>query len=231
MPMTRTFMKIYAILGAPLSVWFILNSSRIHPAYGMTLRRRLWLGWRMMWNNFRIPSGTTFKAHLAMALKILEVAPEVDGDVVECGTWKGGSAANLSLVCRIARRQLRIYDSFEGLPPGDPRDRQSAGYRKGDYCGTLEEVRNNIARHGALEVCQLIPGWFADTLPDLSRPVVLAFLDVDLEASLDTCVKYIWPRLTPQGYLFTDECVGRIMWLFSSPNAGGGKISARIPPA
>jgi hypothetical protein len=41
----------------------------------------------------------------------------------------------------------------------------------------------------------------------LNSPVVLAFLDVDLEASLDTCVKNIWPNLTEQGFIFTDECV------------------------
>jgi O-methyltransferase len=207
--MSRTMMKMYAILGAPLSVLFILNSSKIHPAYGMTLVKRVWLGWRMMWNNLRIRSGTSFKAHLAMALKILETPPEVEGDIVECGTWKGGSAANLSLVCRITNRKLRVYDSFQGLPEGDPRDRQASGYKKGDFCGTLEEVKRNIQRYGALESCEFIPGWFSDTLPQLSRPVLLAFLDVDLEASLDTCVKCIWPHLTSQGYIFTDECVGQ----------------------
>jgi hypothetical protein len=31
---------------------------------------------------------------------------------------------------------------------------------------------------------------------------------VDLEASLHTCVRYIWPNLAEQGYIFIDECVG-----------------------
>ncbi len=144
-----------------------------------------------------------------MALKILEVSPDVEGDVIECGTWKGGSAANLSLVCRITNRKLRICDSFQGLPEGDPRDRQASGYKKGDFCGTLVEVKRNIQRYGAIESCEFVQGWFSDTLPHLSRPVLLAFLDVDLEASLDTCVKCIWPLLTSAGYIFTDECVGQ----------------------
>jgi O-methyltransferase len=198
-------MKAYYLVTVPLSVVFILWSSRIHPAYRMTFFRKCGLGLRMFWNRHRIQTGTSFKSHLAMALKILEAAPDVPGDVLECGTWKGGSAANLSLVCRIAGRRLRIYDSFQGLPAGTPGDRQASNYEPGSYRGALDEVRANIARYGAIECCQFIPGWFEDTLPRLDAPVLLAFLDVDLEASLDVCVRSIWPRLVEKGYIFIDE--------------------------
>ncbi len=33
-------------------------------------------------------------------------------------------------------------------------------------------------------------------------------MDVDLEASLDTCVRNIWPKLVDKGYIFIDEVVG-----------------------
>ena len=204
----RFRMKLHAIAVAPISILFILSSAKIHPAYRMTLMRRLKLGMKMLLNNLRIPTGTSFKAHLAMALKILETPPETEGDVVECGTWKGGSAANLSLVCKRVGRKLVICDSFEGLPEGDPRDNEAKFYKKGDYSGTLEEVKANLARYGAIECCEFNRGWFSDTLPKLNRPILLAFLDVDLEASLETCVRNIWPLLVPHGYIFTDECVG-----------------------
>ena len=162
----------------------------------------------MLFNNLRIPTGTSFKSHLAMALKILETPPEVEGDIVECGTWKGGSAANLSLVCKLVERKLLVYDSFEGLPEGDPKDNEAKGYKKGDYCGTLEEVMSNLTKYGALECCEFKRGWFSETLPKIDRPILLAFLDVDLEASLETCVRHIWQHLVPNGYIFIDECVG-----------------------
>ena len=177
----------------------------MHPAYRMTLRRKLVLGFRMFWNTLRIPTGTSFKSHLVMALKLFEMSPDVKGDVIECGTWKGGSAANLSLACRIAGRRLKIYDSFAGLPEGATDDREAPSYKKGDYAGSLNEVRQNIQRHGAIECCEFVVGWFDDTLPKLDSPIVLAFLDVDLEHSLDTCVRNIWPNLVHDGYVFTDE--------------------------
>lgn len=162
----------------------------------------------MFINTRRIPTATTYKAHLVMALKLLELAPDVPGCVVECGAWKGGSTANLSLICRIVGRKLYVFDSFEGLPPGEWGDREAAGYQAGDYAGSLAEVQQNISRYGAVEVCQFVPGWFKDTLPKFDQPIALAFLDVDLEASLHTCVKELWPQLIDGGYIFTDECTG-----------------------
>jgi O-methyltransferase len=105
-------------------------------------------------------------------------------------------------------RRLKIFDSFEGLPAGEAGDREARYYRSGDYCGALEEVRRNIGRYGAIETCEFLQGWFKDTLPQLRSPVLLAFLDVDLEASLHTCVRNIWPNLIEEGYIFIDECVG-----------------------
>src|SRR6202789_925250 len=200
--------SVYYVLSMPFSIMAILKSRRIHPAYKVTGWKKLCLGIRFFLNGIRIPTGTTYKTHLAMALKLFETPPEVAGDVIECGTWKGWSATSLSLGCRIVGRKLRIFDSFEGLPEGDALDREAKLYKRGDWAGTLDEVRANIGRYGAPECCEYVRGWFRDTLPKLSSPVVLAFLDVDLEASLDTCVRHIYPNLTPAGHIFIDEVTG-----------------------
>jgi O-methyltransferase len=169
-------MKIYFLLSVPLSIAFILNSKSIHKSYRMSMCRKFKLGFKMFLNNIRIPSASSFKGHLAMALKILETPPDIPGDIIECGSWKGGSTANLSLVCKIVGRKLRVYDSFEGLPEVEAGDREAKGYKKGDYCGTLDEVKLNIKRYGAIECCEFIKGWFSDTLPGLDSPILLAFL-------------------------------------------------------
>jgi len=66
-------------------------------------------------------------------------------------------------------------------------------------------VRDNIRRYGALECCEFIPGWFENSLPGLRGPILLAFLDVDLEDSLLICVRHVWPALVDAGYVFLDE--------------------------
>jgi O-methyltransferase len=203
----KLLLRVRYALDAPFSICAILGSSRIHPAYRMGFFRRLALGLKMLVNTMRVPTATSYKSHLAMALKLFELPPEEKGDVLECGTWQGGSATNLSLACRIVGRKLLVFDSFEGLPAAVPGDREAVWYKPGDYAGPLEVVRRNIGRYGALEVCEFVKGWYEDTLPSLDRPIVLAFVDVDLEASLHTCVKAIWPCLTEHGHLFIDEAM------------------------
>ncbi|WP_319434744.1 TylF/MycF/NovP-related O-methyltransferase [Mycobacterium sp. RTGN5] len=198
-------LRIYYILSAPIAIFFILNSRTIHPSYRLGFLKKMTLGARMFWNTVRISTGTSYKTHLAMSLKILETPPSVPGSILECGTWKGGSAANLSLICDLTGRTLKIYDSFEGLPKANDLDRLSQYYSEGDYSGSLGEVRRNLERFGAVNRCEFIQGWFDDTLPALDEPVLLAFIDVDLEASLDTCVRYIWPHLVDDGFIFIDE--------------------------
>ncbi len=185
----------------------MLWNPRIHPAYGLTWRRKVQLAYRIRRTTKGVTTGTSYKAHLAMASKLLEIPPDVKGAVVECGCWLGGSTANLSLVCDIADRDLIVYDSFEGLPPPEDNDLYAKDEATGMLKGELELVRDNVRRFGAVDRCQFRKGWFSDTLPSHTEPVVLAFLDVDWQASLDDCITNLWPHLTDGGYVFIDEFV------------------------
>jgi hypothetical protein len=197
----------YHAWSLPFVVMSLFYNRRRHRAYGATLPKLYRLARRIRRNTKKLETGTSYKAHLAMAAKLLEIPPGTKGVVVECGCWVGGSAVNLSLVCDLVDRDLIIYDSFEGLPAAEPNDRHARPEAQGMLRGDLETVRENIRRFGALERCQFRKGWFRDTLPAHSEPIVLCFLDVDYEASLHDCVVNLWPHLTPKGYVFIDEYV------------------------
>lgn len=199
--------QLYDTVSLPLAVVFLLSSHRIHPAYGMNWRRMYQLAWRMRRTREHVPTATSVRAHLAIAAKLLEVPPDVPGDVVECGCFRGGSTANLSLVCDIVGRNLIVYDSFEGLPAAEPGDRYAKPEGEGFLRGELDEVKANVARFGAPERVTYRKGWFKDTLPHHDTPVVLCFVDVDYQASLHDCVVHLWPHLTERGWFFIDEYV------------------------
>jgi O-methyltransferase len=195
--------------------------------YGIGWLTKIRLALHMGRNSRRIVTGSRVAEHLIMATKILKVPKSVHGSVVECGSFKGGSAANLSLVCALCDRQLEIFDSFQGLPEPEEGDRSHAlvnsqqlhTYEKEAWKGTLDEVTENIRRNGKIEHCSFHVGYFADTLPSFRRPCVLAFLDVDLRASLEPCVQYLWPLLHEGCYLFTHEAPHmEIASLFFSEN-------------
>ena len=48
-------------------------------------------------------------------------------------------------------------------------------------------------------------GFFDETMPHFSQPVIAAYLDVDLASSTGTCLRYLWPLLVPGGVLFSQD--------------------------
>jgi O-methyltransferase len=204
---SRRATRLLRVVSLPATVLFLFHNRRIHPAYAMTWRRKLALAVRMYRNTQRVFTGTSYKAHLAMAVKLFEIPPDVEGDVVECGCYLGGSTANLSLACEIVGRRLVVYDSFEGLPTPQEGDKYATDQTEGFLRADIDVVRSNVARLGAIDRCEFRKGWFEDTLPGHETPIVLCFLDVDYQASLRDCVLNLWPKLTEQGYVFIDEYV------------------------
>lgn len=181
--------------------------------YGVNARDKLKLLRQMRDNTTCITTASDIYEHIALAIAALSVPSDVEGSIVECGTFKGSSAATLSLLAALCRRKLDIFDSFEGLPePGD-RDRshkvvamkQEHTYEKGAFAGSIAEVEENLSRYGVLDVCRLHKGYFDQTLPDFSDPVVLVFTDVDLVDSLEPCIRYLWPLLQDGCSFYTHE--------------------------
>jgi hypothetical protein len=96
--------RMHRVITMPFSIFFLTYSAKIHPAYRMTQRRRIGLAVRFFLNTIRMSSLSSYRAHLVMAIKLLELPPDLRGDVVECGCYKGGMSVNLSLVCKITGR-------------------------------------------------------------------------------------------------------------------------------
>jgi hypothetical protein len=180
-------------------------------AYGLTRQDRESLVSRFMGNVGAMQSGTAPIVHVVLAQALLNVPPDVAGVAVECGAWKGASSCALSLVCERIGRRLLVCDSFQGLP--DDGAKRHIGihsgiyghYREGMFCGALDEVRENIRQHGALSVCDFVPGFFSASLQALRDPVVFAFLDVDLEGSTRDCLKHLWPLLAEGCSIYCDD--------------------------
>ena len=184
---------------------FLMYGLRTHPSYGLTWRKRLSLARRMRRNTTRVQTGLSYRGHLAIAAKVFAIPPSVEGVIVEAGCWKGGTTVNLSLIAQTVGRSLVVYDSFEGLPPPVEGDHWASPIAVGAFKGELEEVRANVEKYGAIEVCEFRKGWFSDTMGDHTEPIVLAYVDVDFQASFHDCILGLWPHLVDRGYMFIDE--------------------------
>jgi O-methyltransferase len=150
---------------------------------------------------------------LIVAEAALSVSAE--GDIVECGCYKGGSTSVLSIIAKLLGKRVIVFDSFEGLPTVSPdeevdyqaRDSRSCTWKPGANRGSIDEVTSNVRRFGELDACSFRPGWFADTLTDENLPasICLTFTDVVLATSVRQCARALWPRLTTGGVYFSRD--------------------------
>jgi O-methyltransferase len=148
----------------------------------------------------------------------------LEGDVVECGVWRGGSmlAAAMRLKARGAtQKNLWLFDTYEGMPEptADDFSKRSGGAQEkfeqlktaedaSDWCrASLEDVQHNIriANYPAGQI-HFIKGKVEDTIPaNIPEKIALLRLDTDWYASTKHELKHLFPRLVPGGVLIIDD--------------------------
>lgn len=150
--------------------------------------------------------GDPFAFHTAAAASALAegVAAcygfDVDGHIAEFGTMTGGTArglaramascdrhlAHAAQVYGAPRRELHLFDSFEGLPATDNAvDAASPHVQDGIWppgsCRGLtpEQLRAVVTEHLPEDRVRIFQGWFADTVPALPAETRYALIHVD----------------------------------------------------
>ncbi|MBV9271355.1 MAG: class I SAM-dependent methyltransferase [Candidatus Eremiobacteraeota bacterium] len=132
-----------------------------------------------------------------------QAARAVDGDVAECGVYRGGTAYLFAeLLMRIApQKRLYLFDTFEGMPETDARyDR----HLKGDFSDTsLEAVRRYLRNFGNVE---FRPGFIPQSFTGLEdRKFCFVHIDLDIYEAVTDASQYAYERLTPGGILVYDD--------------------------
>ena len=137
---------------------------------------------------------------------------KVPGDLIEAGAWRGGATVFMRAVLKVygdPDRKVWVSDSFEGLPPPDPvHFPADAGlWEAGADAISIEEARSNFARYGMLDDrVVFLKGFFKDTLPKapIERLAILR-IDADMYQSTTEALTYLYPKLSPGGYLIVDD--------------------------
>jgi hypothetical protein len=141
----------------------------------------------------------------------------VRGKVLECGTFKGGSTCCLSWVCDYLGMELIVADSFAGLPGSE------GHYGEGDFTGSLEEVYENVSRHGKVGCVEFVKGLYSESLKQIKDDLSLIWLDVDLQESVRDALGGVFPKLLPDGVIFSDGLVDVVDYQGDSIRMTGGE--------
>lgn len=134
---------------------------------------------------------------------LLQQALLVEGDVWECGVYKGGTAAMMAALLKEKNspKKLHLFDTFEGMPQTDAaRDWHKAG----DFGDTdVESVRKYV---DAEEIAVIHKGFIPDTFAGLENSTIaFAHIDLDIYKSILDSLHFIWPRLSVGGVVVFDD--------------------------
>jgi O-methyltransferase len=131
---------------------------------------------------------------------------QVPGDFVECGTFKGGSAAVISTELT-PERKLWLFDSFEGLPDVAEVDGAESKEWVGKCRAAEADVIAALTTVGAApDQYFLRKGWFQDTFQQqLPERVALLHCDADWYDSVLLTLETFYERIPPGGVVVLDD--------------------------
>jgi O-methyltransferase len=128
-----------------------------------------------------------------------------EGDVFECGVFRGGTALLQALTMQasaaLQHRKLHLFDSFEGMPETvQGVDR----LKRGDFGGTSAKRVEDLLQ--AFPFAQVHSGFIPATFAGLKvDKVCWAHIDVDIYQSVCDCIGFIYPKLSPGGFMIFDD--------------------------
>lgn len=130
---------------------------------------------------------------------MLEKARKIEGDVAEVGVYQGGSA---KLICQNTNKPVHLFDTFEGLPDVGEHDSPIL-FHKGDFCGSLESVKDYLKDCSNVSFYK---GVFPSTA-DVVKNKKFSFvnLDVDLYKSTMDCLEFFYPRMSKGGVILSHD--------------------------
>ena len=151
------------------------------------------------------------------------VENNIEGDFVECGTWKGGSVMCMQKkLMRLNQndRKFWVFDTYEGMPEPDDVDKnfnktaaqQLLDAEEKDNSLTwaysnYEETTGNILSTGyPAEKMNFVKGLVEDTIPQTQiESIALLRLDTDWYSSTKFELENLYPKLVKGGVLIIDD--------------------------
>ena len=149
----------------------------------------------------------------------------IEGDFVECGVWKGGSALLIGKILAlnsINDRKIYLYDTYEGMSEPTENDKDYAGktatqllnensieIQDSVWCySSFDEVKKTIALSGLADKnIVMIKGKVEDTITTNlpMHKISLLRLDTDWYESTKHELHFLYPILSKNGVLIIDD--------------------------
>jgi O-methyltransferase len=139
--------------------------------------------------------------------KLTEQVSKLTGDIIEVGTYKGGSGATIALKAKHCCPDSQVYlcDTFQGIVKCG--ENETAECMDGQHKSTIEDVLSVLVKCG-------VPGThvLAGIFPEETEHLIpqdtvfkLCHIDVDVYQSAVDVFNWVWPRLVTHGIVVFDD--------------------------
>lgn len=147
-------------------------------------------------------------------LELCEKFSKIQGAIVECGTWKGGMIGGIAYKLGNERAYV-LFDSFEGLPPAQEIDGDSAlnwqanknSSNYFDNCTASEQSAIKAMNISGAKNVSIVKGWFNETLPnyEFKDGIAILRMDGDWYDSTFEILDNLFPLVNHGGIIIIDD--------------------------
>lgn len=130
----------------------------------------------------------------------------IPGDYAEIGVWTGGSARIISKSA--PKKALLLFDTFEGVPYGDPKYDLTDENGNVIYVGQFALENCFTIAKRTLSDCPNVEfhkGIFPETVKGIERKFAFVHCDADVYPSVYNSCEYFYPRLSIGGVMIFDD--------------------------
>ena len=133
--------------------------------------------------------------------EMLKLVAHLDGDIAECGAYKGFSAHMICQALQGTPALVHLFDSFEGLP--EPEARDGDYWFKGALTVAEEKLHETLA---GFDNYRVYKGWIPERFHEVADcRFRFVHIDVDLYRPTYDSLLFFYPRLAPGGIVLLDD--------------------------
>lgn len=136
-------------------------------------------------------------------LYLLEATKDIEGDVCECGVYKGGTAIGMANISEVWNKNLYLLDTFTGVP-NSTKNENGKDYDSIhsflDY--DLERVKMLFKNNNNIKI---IKGDAMNTLSKITTKLSFCHLDLNYYKSTLYSLNIIYHKMTKGGIIVIDD--------------------------
>ena len=154
-----------------------------------------------------------------LLLRHSELLSSIEGDIVECGVWRGGTSIFLSHL--FTEKNIWCFDSYEGFQPLTDTTYQFNGWERhtpqftstpeGPIGISMEEVKQHFGNYGLVDEDRIkfVKGFVNETLPNNNiDKISILRCDVDSYSATLDILDHLYNKVQVGGFIiFDDACL------------------------